>query len=123
MPQFDKITFFNQIFWLIITFLLFYLIFLREFLPKIGSVLKVRVKKLTKNNFFAKQLHMEKKNILMHSSQTIEKIANFSKVILFAKMSFSERHRTKTVQNLPVTNKLLFVYLERFLQISLKKFI
>jgi hypothetical protein len=48
VPQFDKITFFTQIFWLFFFFLGFYLIFLKTFLPKLASVLKVRVKKLQK---------------------------------------------------------------------------
>jgi len=48
MPQFDKITFFNQIFWLFFFFSGFYLILLNFFLPKLGSVLKARSKKLQK---------------------------------------------------------------------------
>jgi len=48
MPQFDKITFFNQVFWLFFFFGGFYLIFLKIFLPKLASILKVRTKKLEK---------------------------------------------------------------------------
>ena len=48
MPQFDKITFFNQIFWLILIFSSFYFILLKNFLPKIGSVLKARNKNYLK---------------------------------------------------------------------------
>jgi F0F1-type ATP synthase membrane subunit b/b' len=50
MPQFDKITFFNQIFWLFIFFSGFYLIYLKVFLPKLSSVLKARTKKLQKGS-------------------------------------------------------------------------
>jgi F0F1-type ATP synthase membrane subunit b/b' len=50
MPQFDKITFFNQIFWLFIFFSGFYLISLKVFLPKLSSVLKARTKKLQKGS-------------------------------------------------------------------------
>jgi hypothetical protein len=46
MPQFDKITFFNRVFWLLSFFSVFYLIFLKFFLPKLSSILKVRTKKL-----------------------------------------------------------------------------
>jgi len=46
MPQFDKITFFSQIFWLNITFWGFYFIILSTFLPKVAVVLKTRKKKL-----------------------------------------------------------------------------
>lgn len=48
MPQFDKITFFNQIFWLFFFFSSFYLVLLKIFLPKLSSVLKARTKKLQK---------------------------------------------------------------------------
>jgi len=48
MPQFDKITFFNQIFWLFFFFSGFYLLLLKFFLPKLGSVLKARAKKTSK---------------------------------------------------------------------------
>jgi len=50
MPQFDKITFFNQIFWLFFFFSSFYLILLKVFLPKLSSVLKARTKKLQKGS-------------------------------------------------------------------------
>lgn len=59
MPQFDKITFFNQIFWLFIFFSGFYLVSLKIFLPKLSSILKVRAKKLQKGSsgvvFFSKE--------------------------------------------------------------------
>jgi len=45
MPQFDKITFFTQIFWLTIIFFGFYFFILKVFLPKIATVLKTRKKK------------------------------------------------------------------------------
>ena len=48
MPQFDKITFFNQVFWLFFFFGGFYLTFLKIFLPKLASILKARTKKLEK---------------------------------------------------------------------------
>jgi len=50
MPQFDKITFFNQLFWLFIFFSGFYLTFLKFFLPKLSSILKARNKKLQKGS-------------------------------------------------------------------------
>lgn len=46
MPQFEKITFFNQVFWLLFAFLTFYLVLLKFFLSKIGAVLKLRRKML-----------------------------------------------------------------------------
>jgi len=46
MPQFDKITFFNQLFWLLFFFSGFYLLLLHFFLPKLSAVLKARSKML-----------------------------------------------------------------------------
>jgi|TARA_B110000977_G_C11080930_1_gene492920 hypothetical protein len=46
MPQFDKVTFFAQLFWLSITFYGFYMITIQTFLPGLARILKVRTKKL-----------------------------------------------------------------------------
>jgi hypothetical protein len=46
MPQFDKVTFFHQVFFLLFFFPLFYLLILQNFLPKLSSVLKIRQKVL-----------------------------------------------------------------------------
>lgn len=44
MPQFDKFSFFNQLFWLFVTFFFFYLIFIYYFLPYLIKTLKYRKK-------------------------------------------------------------------------------
>ena len=44
MPQFDKITFFNQIFWFLLAFLTFYFIILKSLLPVLAASLKTRKK-------------------------------------------------------------------------------
>lgn len=44
MPQFDKVTFFNQIFWFLIAFLSFYFIILKGLLPVLAASLKTRKK-------------------------------------------------------------------------------
>src|SRR6056297_2631488 len=44
MPQFDKITFFNQIFWFLSAFLSFYFIILKGLLPVLAASLKSRKK-------------------------------------------------------------------------------
>nr|UNI92482.1 ATP synthase F1 subunit 8 [Silvetia siliquosa] len=46
MPQFDTMTFFNQVFWLIIILLNFYIIILRFMLPSLAFSLKSRYKNL-----------------------------------------------------------------------------
>ncbi len=44
MPQFDKITYFNQIFWLLVFFLAFYFNLLKHILPLLAFSLKTRKK-------------------------------------------------------------------------------
>ena len=46
MPQFDKVTFFSQLFWLSITFYGFYMITIQTYLPGLARILKVRKKKV-----------------------------------------------------------------------------
>jgi hypothetical protein len=52
MPQFDTVTFLSQLFWLTIIFYTFYMVVIRNFLPGLTRILKVRRKKL---NLGAKQ--------------------------------------------------------------------
>nr|YP_011008243.1 ATPase subunit 8 [Halosiphon tomentosus]WBP70144.1 ATPase subunit 8 [Halosiphon tomentosus] len=46
MPQFDTMTFFNQVFWLILIVFNFYIIVLRFMLPPLAFSLKSRNKNL-----------------------------------------------------------------------------
>jgi hypothetical protein len=59
MPQFDVITFFNQLFYFIIVFFCFYFFILGTVVPKISVVLKIRNKKLNKDNSNASLLKNE----------------------------------------------------------------
>jgi hypothetical protein len=79
MPQFDKITFFNQVFWLFLFFSGFYLILLTDFLPKISSVLKARNKKLQKGT--------EDVVFLLKEQDTVTNLFN----LFFRKTSFMSK--------------------------------
>jgi len=46
MPQFDTMTFFNQVFWLIIILFSFYIVVVRYMLPILAFSLKSRSKNL-----------------------------------------------------------------------------
>lgn len=76
MPQFDKVTFFNQIFWLLLTYVSFYVLILRYYLPKVSFVLKLRTKKIFKELAFSR-LHLLKEN-----GDAPVRIAHFGKEIL-----------------------------------------
>jgi hypothetical protein len=79
MPQFDKITFFNQIFWLFFFFSGFYLIFLKIFLPKLSSVLKARVKKLQKGSEGVFIFSQEQEKVTSAFNNAIEDITSVVK--------------------------------------------
>jgi len=46
MPQFDSVTFLPQIFWLTLVFFVFYMIVIRNFLPGLTRIVKIRKKRL-----------------------------------------------------------------------------
>jgi len=75
MPQFDKITFFNQIFWLFAFFSGFYFIFLKIFLPKLSSILKARIKKLQKVGSGVISFSKEQDNVTLSYNIFIEKVS------------------------------------------------
>lgn len=56
MPQLDFSTFPNQIFWLLVTLVVIYLILTRVALPRIGSVLAERASKITNDLTAAEEL-------------------------------------------------------------------
>ena len=47
MPQLDKVTFLSQFFWLSVFYLGFYIVIVKQFLPKLARILKFRQKKMT----------------------------------------------------------------------------
>jgi len=79
MPQFDKITFFNQIFWLFFFFSGFYFIFLKIFLPKLSSILKARAKKLQKGLFGVASFSKEQDFATTSFNFLIEKMSSVVK--------------------------------------------
>jgi hypothetical protein len=82
MPQFDKITFFTQIFWLFITFSCFYFIFLAFFLPKLAFILKARHKKLQKGLTDVLSFSKEQSVVVLIFNTSVEKFIYFSKIAL-----------------------------------------
>jgi hypothetical protein len=47
MPQLDQINFFPQVMWLIITFLILYTVFLKDYTPFVFKVNKMRQEKIS----------------------------------------------------------------------------
>ena len=85
MPQFDQITFFNQIFWLTFFFISFYFIILKNYLPKLSSALKTRKKKLllgnqTTSGFNKEQLDISNSSNLLTESILADLRINLSEI-------------------------------------------
>ena len=59
MPQFDPTFFTSQLFWLLVTFVVLYLLMSRLAMPKIGAVLEERQRKIDDNLDKAAQLKNE----------------------------------------------------------------
>lgn len=75
MPQFDKVTFFNQIFWLLLLFLGFYAIVLKYYLPKVSFALKLRTKKIHKELAFFEA-------VLSNDTPTDQQVVTFANMLL-----------------------------------------
>jgi len=74
MPQFDKVTFLNQLFWLGLFFTILFFFCNNFFLPKIGFLLKGRYKKLQKKSGFALSLSDEFKNTSDNANFTYDNL-------------------------------------------------
>jgi len=124
MPQFDKITFFNQIFWLFVTFSCFYFIFLGFFLPKLSFILKARHKKLQKGLtevfFFSK----EQSSVILIFNTTVEKFIYYIKTAalrsidqftLSLNLVFFSKKLTKLTLSNKISEKTLFYQKSFFL--------
>lgn len=123
MPQFDKITFFNQIFWLLTLFLTFYLVLLKNFLPKISAVLKVRTKKLLKGNSLSEGSSLEINEVHNASNQEITKLSSVYRQSLVKDFETSNGWVTLKQKNLDNVRKIHEFFLVRFGEIATKKFI
>lgn len=88
MPQFDKITFFTQIFWLTIIFFGFYFLTLRIFIPEIAAVLKTRKKKLAVGT-----------GGVAHFSEELAKVEGLTNSILQLSSGVSTRRIEKTISS------------------------
>ena len=117
MPQFDKITFFTQIFWLFVTFSCFYFIFLTFFLPKLSFILKARNKKLQKGLtevlFFSK----EQASVILIVNTSVEKFIYYTKIAVLRSIDqftlslnlvFFNKKRTNLTLSNTVSEKMIF---------------
>jgi len=64
MPQFDSVTFFNQLFWFTVIFTIFYFFILGTLIPMLSVVLKARNKKLKSDSLSGATLKTESVAVL-----------------------------------------------------------
>ena len=79
MPQFDQVTFFNQVFWFFFGFFFFYFITVYFFLPFLSENLKYRKKKLENNLFMLIETGFEKIIQYLH----INTVLNITSQIMY----------------------------------------
>jgi len=118
MPQFDKITFFNQIFWLFILFSGFYFILLKTFLPKLSSILKARAKKLQKGSSGVTSFSKEQDNVNFSYNNYVEQVSNFVKSSI---LNSSEKTVVWLESSLKTLNKENIISSNSLLESSLHK--
>lgn len=79
MPQLDKVTFFSQFFWLLIIYIGFYLLVLKNFIPKLSRILKVRQKKVSLSQQGSTALLQEKEKVGESLNALVEQGVSTSK--------------------------------------------
>lgn len=83
MPQFDKITFLNQIIWLFFFFFNVYFLTLKIFLPRIAFILKLREKKMSKGTVLLNKFPFEINQNQMNLNLLWETNLNLFKTIQY----------------------------------------
>jgi hypothetical protein len=79
MPQFDSVTFFNQLFWFTVIFTIFYFFILGTLIPMLSVVLKARNKKLKSDSLSGATLKTESVAVLNSYDQ---KFVDLSSVLV-----------------------------------------
>jgi len=114
MPQFDSVTFFNQLFWFTFIFMFFYFFVLGYLIPSISVVLKVRNKKLKLDSGSSSAMKAESSLVLNSYDQ---KFIDLSTVLIGAVSNFSTG--VLVLKNTP-NKKIQPFYVHSLVQLFLK---
>ena len=82
MPQLEITTYPSQIFWLVISFLLLYLIMSRIIIPRISSVIKSRETEIKNNIHISEQMYKDTEIINDEYEETKKNIENEARQII-----------------------------------------
>jgi hypothetical protein len=119
MPQFDKITFLNQIIWLFLFFSGTYFVVLKLFLPRLAFVLKLREKKLLKGLEVLENCPIEINNSKLSLNKFwFTSISTFKEIHLFFKTNFNIWLTNQNLINFKFLEKkiLMFFYFQLYLK-------
>jgi len=102
MPQFDTFSFFSQLFWVFVGFLLLYLAICYYLLPALGSILKIRKRKLAQVTSSSESVALVANNLLIESTkQTLSSFnTKFASLVNDASSSDSSTATTMLTKNL-----------------------
>jgi len=80
MPQFDKLSFFTQVFWLILIFFSFYILLLKVFIPNLSLIVKTRINKLKieKNSIYNLK-NLDYETFIDHKMQVLRDFGTVNK--------------------------------------------
>lgn len=81
MPQLDKVTFFSQFFWLSILYVGFYIVIVKQFLPKLARILKFRQKRFTLSQKGVERLGEEESKVRETFETLVERGVSTSKTL------------------------------------------
>ena len=82
MPQLEIATYPSQIFWLVVSFLILYLIMSRIIIPKISSVIKSRESEIKNNIHISEQMYKDTEIINNEYEETKKNIENEARGII-----------------------------------------
>ena len=82
MPQLEITTYPSQIFWLVVSFLILYLIMSRIIIPRISSVIKNRESEIKNNIHIAEQMYKDTEIINNEYEETKKNIENEARGII-----------------------------------------
>ena len=125
MPQFDKFTLYNQILSLVLNISGIYFILLNNYLPKIGTVLKARNKKLLRSNSLAENYKLEEVATFENSNRLFNETSALCREKLLSVFEKSNSWLTVSNQNIFIGDLRITKsnYLQSFGKLSARKFL
>ena len=98
MPQLEISTFPSQIFWLVVSFLLLYLIMSRIIIPRISSVIKSRENEIKNNIHISEQMYKDTEIINDEYEETKKNIENEARQIINHLKETTNKKITKSTE-------------------------